>query len=120
MRANLIERDYWVEFLGVELKVQIGIHEHEMNSPQIVNLDVKIMLSSGSQDKVFDYDVLESYLSNDVPLKKFDYQEDLARYIVEFLFDQVGVERVEIALRKPEAYPSCIVPAIRLVVEANG
>ena len=67
MRADLIERGYWVEFLDVELKMQIGIHEHEMNSRQMVNLDVKIMLGSGSQDKVFDYDVLENFLSNDVP-----------------------------------------------------
>lgn len=120
MRTDLVERGYWVEFLDVELKMQIGIHEHEMNSPQMVNLDVKIMLGGGSQDKVFDYDVLENFLSNDVPLQKFDYQEDLAQYIVEFLFDQFGVERVEIALRKPEVYPSGIVPAIRIVVEADG
>ena len=111
---GLLEEGYWVEFLGVRLSVKIGIHDHELDAPQQVILDVKAMMKDASETSIFDYDALEHFLSNDVPQKSFDYQEELGRYIVEFLRGQANLQRVEVALCKPDAYRSGIVPGIRL------
>lgn len=109
------DSEIWIEFLGVSLDIMIGIHDNERLATQTVLLDVKIKLFKSNPRNVFDYDLLEEFLSREVTSNSFDYQEDLAQYITNFLFDHDEIECVDVSVSKPDAYLSGIIPGVRTV-----
>ena len=101
----------------LEVLVDIGIHDFEINKPQRLQVSVSVSLDPaliGDADEIgatFDYDFIRSEIKELVGSRRFNLQETLCRLILE----KITIEKVLWELRLPQK-KSMYIPTV-LVLE---
>lgn len=85
---------------GMSFHACIGVLPHERELPQPIEVDLTAWVTPGA---VVDYRTLYAHVQAVVAGPHLDYLEDLAQAVASRALDHPGVQRVQVAVRKPHA-----------------
>ena len=95
------------------LQVSIGIHDFEKEGPQIVVVNVDLLLKpavSAHGDRianVLNYDVVHDGIVALAKSRHFNLQETLVEAILALCLAQPGVVEARVSTEKPDVYKDC-------------
>jgi 7,8-dihydroneopterin aldolase/epimerase/oxygenase len=99
---------------GLNVQVQIGVHEFEKNAPQRVRVDVDlyVLLAATSPardaiEEVVDYDFVREAVTRHVLRGPFQLQETLCDGLLEQLLQHPDVLAARVRTSKPDVYADC-------------
>jgi dihydroneopterin aldolase len=99
---------------GLTVEALIGIHDHELQAPQRIIIDVDLYVSfEGTRphddriDEVVDYDFVRAVVHTRVAKGHINLQETLCDDILTHLLEHTGVMAARVSTRKPDVYPDC-------------
>ena len=96
-----------------QLPVDIGFHDFEVGSPQLLTVTVEVWLDEASfavEDEAsaaWDYDFLRTEIGTLASNQRYNLQETLVRAIYELVAARRGVTALRVSTRKPDIYPDC-------------
>lgn len=97
-----------IELSNVELKLFIGVHQHERDDRQrlLVSVSVRVTENEESDNiaNTLDYDQLYGFLKKLERLDHIDLQETVCRKILKYALAVTGVEHVSVSTRKPDIF----------------
>ena len=97
----------------LEILVDIGIHDFEINKPQRLQVSVSVSLDPTQIDDAdeigatFDYDFIRSEIKELVGSRRFNLQETLCRLILEKITIEKSVVGATVTTKKIDVYPDC-------------
>ena len=97
----------------LEVLVDIGIHDFEINKPQRLQISVSVSLDPSQIDDAdeigatFDYDFIRSEIKELVGRRRFNLQETLCRLILEKITIEKSVVGATVTIKKIDVYPDC-------------
>lgn len=97
----------------LEVLVDIGIHDFEINKPQRLQVSVSVSLDPTQIDDAdeigatFDYDFIRSEIKELVGSRRFNLQETLCRLILEKITIEKSVVGATVTTKKIDVYPDC-------------
>ena len=97
----------------LEVLVDIGIHDFEINKPQRLQISVSVSLDPTQIDDAdeiratFDYDFIRSEIKELVSSRRFNLQETLCRLILEKITIEKSVVGATVTTKKVDVYPDC-------------
>jgi len=99
---------------GLELPVQIGVHDFEQHAPQRLRLEIELWVPLAAStprhdrlDEVVDYDFVRSLVRQRVESGPIGLQETLADDLLAALLRHPGVRAACVSTEKPDVYPDC-------------
>ena len=99
---------------GLEMLVQIGIHDFEKTAPQrlIFNIELYVPLAQSSSqndliDEVVDYDFVRQIVKQRVQLGAIGLQETLGDDLLSELLRHPQIVAARVSTNKPDVYPDC-------------
>lgn len=98
--------DYTILLEELEISMFLGLHAFERERPQRVLLSARVEVggTDWAAGQFFDYDRLADHIRS-FSGQRIDTQEELAARIHQFICAQPGVQRAEVATKKPDIYP---------------
>lgn len=100
-----------ISLVNLEVKADIGFHDHEVGKPQRLLISVDIWLdeatdpSADEREAAWDYDFIRSEIVRIATARRFNLQETLVREIFDRIGSVVGVNALTVRSRKPDIYP---------------
>ena len=100
-------------FRDFRLKVSIGIHDFEHESPQTVVVNIDLLLASADKAhndriaNVLNYDVVHDAVATLAKSRHFNLQETLVDAILDLCLAQPGVVEARVSTEKPDVYGDC-------------
>ena len=97
----------------LEVLVDIGIHDFEINKPQRLQVSVSVSLDPTQIDDAdeigatFDYDFIRSEIKELVGSRRFNLQETLCRLILKKITIEKSVVGATVTTKKIDVYPDC-------------
>lgn len=97
----------------LRLQVSIGIHDFEKEGPQIVVVNIDLLLAPMDRPhgdriaNVLNYDVVHDGIVALAKSRHFNLQETLVEAILDLCLDQPGVIEARVSTEKPDVYPDC-------------
>ncbi|SJZ33008.1 dihydroneopterin aldolase [Enhydrobacter aerosaccus] len=95
------------------LQVSIGIHDFEKEGPQIVVVNIDLLLEPMERPhhdrigNVLNYDVVHDGVVTLAKSRHFNLQETLVEAILDLCLTQPGVIEARVSTEKPDVYPDC-------------
>ena len=108
----------------LEVLVDIGIHDFEINKPQRLQISVSVSLDPTQIDDAdeigatFDYDFIRSEIKELVGSRRFNLQETLCRLILEKITIEKSVVRATVTTKKIDVYPDCAGVGVQMTYTA--
>jgi len=108
----------------LEVLVDIGIHDFEINKPQRLQVSVSVSLDSTQIDDAdeigatFDYDFIRSEIKELVGSRRFNLQETLCRLILEKITIEKSVVGATVTTKKIDVYPDCAGVGVQMTYTA--
>ena len=108
----------------LEVLVDIGIHDFEINKPQRLQISVSVSLDPTSIDDAdeigatFDYDFIRSEIKELVGSRRFNLQETLCRLILEKITIEKSVVGATVTTKKIDVYPDCAGVGVQMTYTA--
>ena len=102
--------DYTIRLEALELRIGLGIHDHERAAPQRVLVDVAMTCAYPEPpedriDAVVDYDFLRTRIHALAASRHFELQETLCDAIAALALADARVARVRVRSMKLDIYP---------------
>ena len=97
----------------LRLKVSIGIHDFEKQGPQMVIVNVDLLLAPMAAPhgdriaNVLNYDTVHDGIAALAGSRHFNLQETLVEAILDLCLAQPGVIEARVSTEKPDVYPDC-------------
>jgi len=95
----------------LNLPVLIGVNPREQATPQVIELSLRIGISTmkaGKSDQLsdtVDYASVVECIKTELPMQHFRLLERLAEYLADLLLERFKADWVRICLTKPDALP---------------
>ena len=108
----------------LEVLVDIGIHDFEINKPQRLQVSVSVSLDPsliGDAVEIgatFDYDFIRSEIKELVGSRRFNLQETLCRLILEKITIEKSVVGATVTTKKIDVYPDCAGVGVQMTYTA--
>ena len=108
----------------LEVLVDIGIHDFEINKPQRLQISVSVSLDPTQIDDAdeigatFDYDFIRSEIKELVVSRRFNLQETLCRLILEKITIEKSVVGATVTTKKIDVYPDCAGVGVQMTYKA--
>ena len=108
----------------LEVLVDIGIHDFEINKPQRLQVSVSVSLDPTQIDDAdeigatFDYDFIRSEIKELVDSRRFNLQETLCRLILEKITIEKSVVGATVTTKKIDVYPDCAGVGVQMTYTA--
>ena len=108
----------------LEVLVDIGIHDFEINKPQRLQISVSVSLDPTQIDDAdeigatFDYDFIRSEIKELVGSRRFNLQETLCRLILEKIIIEKSVVGATVTTKKIDVYPDCAGVGVQMTYTA--
>ncbi len=108
----------------LEVLVDIGIHDFEINKPQRLQISVSVSLDPTQIDvadeigATFDYDFIRSEIKDLVGSRRFNLQETLCRLILEKITIEKSVVGATVTTKKIDVYPDCAGVGVQMTYTA--
>lgn len=108
----------------LEVLVDIGIHDFEINKPQRLQISVSVSLDPTQIDvadeigATFDYDFIRSEIKDLVGSRRFNLQETLCRLILEKITIEESVVGATVTTKKIDVYPDCAGVGVQMTYTA--
>ena len=108
----------------LEVMVDIGIHDFEINKPQRLRVSVSVSLDPAQIDDTdeigatFDYDFIRSEIKELVGSRRFNLQETLCRLILEKITLEKSVVGATVTTKKIDVYPDCAGVGVQMTYTA--
>ena len=108
----------------LEVLVDIGIHDFEINKPQRLQVSVSVSLDPALIDDAdeigatFDYDFIRSEIKELVGSRRFNLQETLCRLILEKITIEKSVVGATVTTKKIDVYPDCAGVGVQMTYTA--
>jgi len=108
----------------LEVLVDIGIHDFEINKPQRLQISVSVSLDPTQIDDAdeigatFDYDFIRSEIKELVGRRRFNLQETLCRLILEKITIEKSVVGATVTTKKIDVYPDCAGVGVQMTYSA--
>ena len=108
----------------LEVLVDIGIHDFEINKPQRLQISVSVSLDPTQIDDAdeigatFDYDFIRSEIKELVGSRRFNLQETLCRLILEKIIVEKSVVGATVTTKKIDVYPDCAGVGVQMTYTA--
>ena len=108
----------------LEVLVDIGIHDFEINKPQRLQISVSVSLDPTQIDDAdeigatFDYDSIRSEIKELVDSRRFNLQETLCRLILEKITIEKSVVGATVTTKKIDVYPDCAGVGVQMTYTA--
>ena len=108
----------------LEVLVDIGIHDFEINKPQRLQISVSVSLDPTQIDDAdeigatFDYDFIRSEIKELVSSRRFNLQETLCRLILEKITIEKSVVGATVTTKKIDVYPDCAGVGVQMTYTA--
>ena len=108
----------------LEVLVDIGIHDFEINKPQRLQVSVSVSLDPTQIDDAdeigatFDYDFIRSEIKELVGSRMFNLQETLSRLILEKVTIEKSVVGATVTTKKIDVYPDCAGVGVQMTYTA--
>ena len=108
----------------LEVLVDIGIHDFEINKPQHLQVSVSVSLDPTQIDDAdeigatFDYDFIRSEIKELVGSRRFNLQETLCRLILEKITIEKSVVGATVTTKKIDVYPDCVGVGVQMTYTA--
>ena len=108
----------------LEVLVDIGIHDFEINKPQRLQISVSVSLDPTQIDDAdeigatFDYDFIRSEIKELVASRRFNLQETLCRLILEKITREKSVVGATVTTKKIDVYPDCAGVGVQMTYTA--
>ena len=108
----------------LEVLVDIGIHDFEINKPQRLQVSVSVSLDPTQIDDAdeigatFDYDFIRSEIKELVGSRRFNLQETLCRLILEKITIEKSVVGATVTTKKIDVYPDCVGVGVQMTYTA--
>ena len=108
----------------LEVLVDIGIHDFEINKPQRLQISVSVSLDPTQIDDAdeigatFDYDFIRSEIKELVGSRRFNLQETLCRLILEKITIEKSVVGATVTTKKIDVYPDCVGVGVQMTYTA--
>ena len=108
----------------LEVLVDIGIHDFEINKPQRLQVSVSVSLDPTQIDvadeigATFDYDFIRSEIKDLVGSRRFNLQETLCRLILEKITIEKSVVGATVTTKKIDVYPDCAGVGVQMTYTA--
>ncbi|WP_353199949.1 dihydroneopterin aldolase [Sandarakinorhabdus sp.] len=105
---------------GFDLHVDIGFHDFEVGSPQILRVSIEVWVDADhfprcdTVAKAWDYDFLRQAVLRLVEGRRFNLQETVAHAIYDMIAARAGVVGLKVSTRKPDVYPDCQAVGVEL------
>lgn len=105
---------------GFDLPVDIGFHDFEIGTPQILRVSVEVWVDAGhfprcdTVAQAWDYDFLRQAILRLVEGRRFNLQETVAHAIYDIIAARAGVVALRVSTRKPDVYPDCEAVGVEL------
>ena len=96
---------------GFRLPVDIGFHDFEVGSPQMVDVTVEVWLDemafprTDAREDAWDYDFLRTSIQGFAAERRYNLQETFARAIFDLIAARPGVSAIRVKTSKPDVYP---------------
>lgn len=96
---------------GLEVKADIGFHDHEVGAPQRIVLDIEIVLADGTDPAgdekadAWNYDFVREEVMRIATARRYNLQETLVRTIFDRIAAVKGVKSLRVRSVKPDIYP---------------
>ncbi|WP_353216763.1 dihydroneopterin aldolase [Sandarakinorhabdus sp.] len=103
-----------------DLHVDIGFHEFEIGTPQILRINVEVWVDADhfprcdTVEKAWDYDFLRTSVLQLVAGRRFNLQETVVHAIYDLVAARAGVAGLRVSTRKPDVYPDCQAVGVEL------
>lgn len=94
----------------LEVGADIGFHDHEVGTPQRLQITVEIWMNEeldpaeDEKDAAWDYDFVRSEIHRIASARRYNLQETLVRAIFERLGSVIGVKALRVRSMKPDIY----------------
>ena len=108
----------------LEVLVDIGIHDFEINKPQRLQISVSVSLDPTQIDDAdeigatFDFDFIWSDIKELVSSRRFNLQETLCRLILEKITIEKSVVGATVTTKKIDVYPDCAGVGVQMTYTA--
>ena len=108
----------------LEVLVDIGIHDFEINKPHRLQVSVSVSLDPTQIDDAdeigatFDYDFIRSEIKELVGSRRFNLQETLCRLILEKITIEKSVVGATVTTKKIDVYPDCAGVGVQMTYTA--
>ena len=108
----------------LEVLVDIGIHDFEINKPQRLQVSVSVSVDQSQIDDAdeigatFDYDFIRSEIKELVGSRRFNLQETLCRLILEKITIEKSVVGATVTTKKIDVYPDCAGVGVQMTYTA--
>ena len=108
----------------LEVLVDIGIHDFEINKPQRLQISVSVSLDPTQIDDAdeigatFDYDFIRSEIKKLVGSRRFNLQETLCRLILEKITIEKSIVGATVTTKKIDVYPDCAGVGVQMTYNA--
>ena len=95
---------------NLEVKADIGFHEHEVGAPQRLLISVDIWLGDETHPSVdekaaaWDYDFIRNEVIRLATARRYNLQETLVREIFDRIGSVQGVTALTVSSKKPDIY----------------
>lgn len=105
---------------GFDLNVDIGFHEFEIGTPQVLRVSVEVWVDADhfprcdTVAEAWDYDFLRLAVLRLVEGRRFNLQETVAHAIYDMVAARAGVVGLRVSTRKPDVYPDCEAVGVEL------
>ena len=109
---------------NLEVLVDIGIHDFEINKPQRLQISVSVSLDPTQIDDAdeigatLDYDFIRSEIKELVGSRRFNLQETLCRLILEKITIEKSVVGATVTTKKIDVYPDCAGVGVQMTYTA--
>ena len=119
--ANIVTKLFLED---LEVLVDIGIHDFEINKPQRLQVSVSVSLDPaliGDADEIgatFDYDFIRSEIKELVGSRRFNLQETLCRLILDKITIEKSVVGATVTTKKIDVYPDCAGVGVQMTYTA--
>lgn len=102
-----------------ELRLGIGVHEHEKLAPQrlLVSVEAEVDGARDEEDRLaatLDYDQIRDFVKSQETVAHRDLQETVARRILAYVLSRDGVLWAAVETRKPDIFDDCAFVGVRL------
>ena len=108
----------------LEVLVDIGIHDFEINKPQRLQISVSVSLDPTQIDDAdeigatFDYDFIRSEIKELVGSRRLNLQETLCRLILDKITIEKSVVGATVTTKKIDVYPDCAGVGVQMTYTA--
>ena len=108
---------------GIEVMIEIGVHDFEQGVRQRVIVDVEAKVdgrfdfSSNRLEDVFDYDIIRNEVLRLAACRQYRLQETFCSDIAEAALRCDGVLSVRVRTHKPDVYQDCEYVGVEVMLE---